>query len=184
VKAALIALVALALPSMALAAPPQWTVDKAMSKLTFSGTVSGQGFTGSFRNWDAVIHFDPKDLAHSGVAATIEMGSFVTGNADRDALLPDEDWFWVSRFPRASFVAHGFQSVGPGRYQTTGALTIKGVAKPLTLPFTLAISGPTARMAGQVVLNRLAFNVGQGDWQATDTVAAAVTVGVALTAHR
>jgi hypothetical protein len=39
-------------------------------------------------------------------------------------------------------------------------------------------------MAGQVVLNRLAFNVGQGDWQATDTVAAAVTVGVTLTAHR
>jgi polyisoprenoid-binding protein YceI len=183
-KALAIAALLLALPALALAAPPQWTVDKANSKLTFSGTVSGQAFTGSFRSWDAVIHFDPKDLAHSDVAATIQMGSFVTGNGDRDALLPDEDWFWVSHFPRASFVAHGFQATGQGRYQAAGTLTIKGVAKPLTLPFSLVISGPTARMAGQVVLNRLAFNVGQGDWQATDTVAAAVTVGVALTAHR
>lgn len=182
--AALVGLAALALPSLALAAPPLWTVDKANSRLTFSGTVSGKGFTGSFRDWNAVIHFDPKDLAHSDVAATIEVGSFATGSADRDALLPDEDWFWVGHFPRATFIAHGFRATGPGHYQAAGILTLKGVAKPLTLPFTLAISGPTARMAGQVVLDRLAFNVGQGDWQATDTVAAAVTVNVALTAHR
>ena len=60
-------------PAMAMAAPPSWTVDKAASRLTFTSAVSGQAFTGRFARWDAAIHFDPKDLAHSDVAATIEL---------------------------------------------------------------------------------------------------------------
>lgn len=182
-----IALLAAALalaPALALAAPPAWTVDKAASRLTFSSSASGAAFTGSFRSWDAVIHFDPKDLAHSDVAATIDIASASTGNGDRDAELPDQDWFWTSHFPRATFVAHGFQAAGPGRYVAPGVLTIRGVAKPLTLPFTLAITGASAKMSAQVQLNRLAFGIGQGEWKATDTVPAGVTVRVDLTARR
>lgn len=185
-RAWLIAAMLLIAPSVALAAtpPPLWVVDKAASKLSFSGTVSGAGFTGVFRRWDAVIHFAPKDLAHSSVAATIDMTSAFTANGDRDSLLPDEDWFWTSHFPRATFVANSFTAAGPGRYLAAGVLTIKGVAKPLTLPFALAITGPTAKMSAQVALNRLALGVGQGEWTATDTVAATVGVSVNLTATR
>lgn len=171
-------------PSLALAAPAAWIVDKAASRLTFSSSVSGQAFTGTFRRWDAVIHFDPKDLVHSDVVATIDVTSAFTGNGDRDAELPDEDWFWTSHFPRASFVARNFRALGSGRYAANGVLSLRGVAKPLTLPFTLAITGASAKMNARVVLNRLAFGVGQGDWKSTDTVPAAVTVDVALTAHR
>jgi polyisoprenoid-binding protein YceI len=171
-------------PALALAAPPVWTVDKAASRLTFSSSVSGAAFTGSFKRWDAVIHFDPKDLAHSDVSATIDIASASTGSGDRDAELPDQDWFWTSKFPRATFVAHGFQPAGPGRYLAPGVLTIRGAAKPLTLPFTLAITGAAAKMSAQVQLNRLAFGVGQGEWKATDTVPAGVSVNVQLTAHR
>jgi polyisoprenoid-binding protein YceI len=171
-------------PALALAAPPTWVVDHAVSRLTFSTTVSGKGFTGAFRRWDAVIHFDPKDLAHSDVTATIDVTSAFTGDNDRDAELPDQDWFWTSHFPRASFVARNFQAAGPGRYVAQGVLTVRGVARPLTLPFALAITGASARMNAQVALNRLAFGVGQGEWQATDTVPANVTVGIDLTARR
>ena len=171
-------------PALALAAPPTWTVDKAASRLTFSSSVSGGAFTGRFARWDAAIHFDPKDLAHSDVAATIDIASAATGNGDRDAEIPDQDWFWTSHFPRATFVAHGFQAAGPGRYVAAGVLTIRGVAKPLSLPFNLAINGAAAHMTSSVALNRLAFGVGQGEWKATDTVPASVTVNVDLTAHR
>jgi polyisoprenoid-binding protein YceI len=171
-------------PALALAAPATWAVDKAASRLTFSSSVSGQAFTGRFARWDAVIHFDPKDLAHSDVSATIDVTSAATGSADRDAELPDQDWFWTSHFPRASFVARSFQAVGPGRYVAAGVLTVRGVAKPLNLPFALAINGAAAHMTGAVALNRLAFGVGQGEWTATDTVPANVTVSVDLTARR
>jgi polyisoprenoid-binding protein YceI len=181
---ALIAAAILAGPGLGMAAPALWSVDKASSKLGFSSSVSGQAFTGAFSKWDAVIHFDAGDLAHSDVAATIYLASAATGSGDRDALLPDEDWFWVNHFPKATFVAKGFRSLGGGRYAAPGVLTLRGVAKPLTLPFTLAISGATARMSGKVDLNRLAFGVGQGEWTATDTVPATVSVEVSLTAHR
>jgi polyisoprenoid-binding protein YceI len=171
-------------PALAISAPAAWTVDKAASRLTFTSSVSGQAFTGRFARWDAVIHFDPKDLGHSDVTATIDVTSAATGNGDRDAALPDQDWFWTSHFPRATFVARGFQPAGPGRYVAAGTLTIRGVAKPVSLPFALAINGAAAHMTGAVALNRLAFGVGQGEWKATDTVPANVTVGVDLTAHR
>ena len=180
VAAALLA----AVPAAALAAPPTWVVDHVASRLGFAGQVSGQGFTGVFHRWDATIHFDPKDLAHSDASVTVDMTSASTGSGDRDALLPDEDWFWTSHFPRASFVVHGFTATGPGRYAAAGVLTLRGVAKPLTLPFSLAITGPSAKMSARVDLNRLAFGVGQGEWKATDTVPAAVAVTVDLTARR
>jgi polyisoprenoid-binding protein YceI len=183
-RLAAVAAVLAVIPVTALAAPPAWVVDKATSSLSFSSAVSGQAFTGSFKRWDAVVHFDPKDLAHSDVTATIDITSAVTGNGDRDASLPDQDWFWTSHFPRATFVAKGFQAVGPGRYQAPGVLTLRGVAKPVTLPFTLAIAGATAKMKGAVALNRLAFGVGQGEWSAVDTVPANVTVLVNLTARQ
>jgi polyisoprenoid-binding protein YceI len=177
-------LIVILAPTAALAAPPTWTIDKAASRLTFSSTVSGQAFTGRFARWDAAIHFDPKDLAHSDVSATIDVTSAATGNGDRDAELPDQDWFWTSHFPRATYVAHGFQPAGPGRYVAVGVLTIRGVAKPLNLPFALTINGAAAHMTAAVGLNRLAFGVGQGEWAATDTVPANVTVNIDLSAHR
>jgi len=179
-----VAVLAALAPSLALAAPPTWTVDKAASRLTFASRVGGQAFTGTFKRWDAVIHFDPKDLAHSDVAATIEIASAATGNGDRDAEIPDQDWFWTSHFPRATFVAHGFAAAGPGRYTAPGVLTIRGVAKPLTLPFTLAITGVSAKMHADVELNRLAFGVGQGEWKATDSVPAGVAVHIDIAARR
>ena len=181
---ALAALAMLATPAIALAAPALWSVDKAASKLTFSSSVSGTPFTGSFRSWDAVIHFDANDLAHSDVAATIDIGSAVTGDKDRDAELPDQDFFWTSHFPKATFVAHGFRAAGPGRYVAAGTLTIRGVSRPLTLPFSLAITGGAAKMNAEVALDRLAFGVGQGEWKATDTVPAQVKVDISLSAHR
>ena len=179
----LVAALALA-PSLALAAPPVWVVDRGASHLTFSSAVSGQAFTGTFKRWDAAIHFDPKDLAHSDVAASIDIASAATGSPDRDTEIPDQDWFWTSHFPRASFVAKSFQPAGPGRYVAVGVLTVRGVAKPLSLPFALTINGAAAHMTGAIAINRLAFGVGQGEWAATDTVPAGVTVNIDLTAHR
>ena len=178
-----LAIAAAAVPLTAAAAPPTWTVDKAGSRLGFSTTVSGGALNGAFRSWDAVIRFDPNDLAHSDVAVTIDIASATTGNGDADASLPDQDWLWTSHFPRATFVAKSFRATGPGRYEAAGVLTLRGVAKPLTLPFTLAITGAAAKMNARVALNRLAFGVGQGEWKATDTVPATVTVNVALSAH-
>jgi polyisoprenoid-binding protein YceI len=167
----------------AVAAPPHWTVDPT-SKLQFQGRLNGDAFTGTFRHWSADIVFDPKALAASKAVVTVDVASAVTGNADSDQALPGNDWFAAQRFPKAVFTTTAIKDLGGGRYQASGDLAIKGVHKPVVLPFTLAIAGDTARMSGQLVLNRTAFGIGQGQWSTPDVVDTKVAVIVQLTAHR
>jgi polyisoprenoid-binding protein YceI len=167
-----------------LAAAPAWTVNKAASSVRFSSAFNGAAFTGAFGRWDAQIRFDPKQLAASSVTATIDVASAATGDKDRDQGLPSDDFFAAAKFPRATFAANTFKDLGGGRYQAIGQLTIRGVSKPLTLPFTLAITGANARMKAQVAINRLAFGVGQNEWKSVQAIPAAVNVTIDLTAHR
>lgn len=172
-------------PLAAVAAPPPaWVVDKAASSVRFTSSMAGESFSGIFRRWNADIHFDPANLAGSSVTATVEVASVTTANADRDQALPTDTFFDAAHFPVATFVARGFSALGPGRYQAAGVLTLRGVGRPVVLPFTLAVSGGMARMTGAVAINRLVFGVGQGEWKATYAIPDAVTVSVALTARR
>ena len=164
-------------------AAPAWAVDPA-SRLTFQGAMNGQAFTGTFKRWSAQIVFDPKALAASKAVVTVNVASAATGDADRDQAIPTDDWFAAGKFAQATFISRDFRDLGGGKYAADGDLTIRGVKKPITLPFTLAISGDTARMNGAIVLNRTAFGVGQGQWANEEVVAAKVTVNVALIAHR
>jgi polyisoprenoid-binding protein YceI len=177
-------LLALVAPGLAVAAPPAWTVDKATSSLKFASSMGGEAFSGVFRTWSADIRFDPADLAHSSVAVTVDVASASTANTDRDQALPTAAFFDAPAYPRATYVARSFTAAGPNRYVAAGVLTLRGVAKPLTLPFTLVITGPAAKMSGQVAINRLAFGVGQNEWKATTTLPAAVQLTISLNAKR
>ena len=169
----------------AIAAPvAAWTVDKAASHIGFQGAMNGQGFTGGFSRWDAKIDFDPGNLPASKVTAVIDTGSAKTGDQTRDEALPTEDWFSIKVFPRATFVSRKIASAGPGRYVAQGDLTIRNATHPVTLPFTLAITGDTAKMSGSLPLDRSIFGVGQGQFKTGDTVALKVQVNIAVTAKR
>jgi polyisoprenoid-binding protein YceI len=164
------------------AAAPIWITDKAASRLTFKGVVSGQGFDGVFKRWDAQIAFDPNNLGASRVAVTIDLGSVVTGDPTRDQMLPTGDWFAVQRFPKASFVSTAITATGPGRYQALGDLSIKGQTRRVALPFNLVINKDVAKMDGGLTIDRRQFGVGQGQFAGVDTVGADVQILVRLTA--
>jgi polyisoprenoid-binding protein YceI len=70
--------------------------------------------------------------------------------------------------------------LGDNRYEADGTLTIKGISRDITLPFTLDIAGDTATMRGEVALQRGDFNV--GDSSSTD-VGQKVLVRVSLLAR-
>jgi polyisoprenoid-binding protein YceI len=175
----------LAMPYATSAAPATaWIVDKATSAVRFASSLNGEAFSGSLRRWDADIRFDPANLAGSAVTASFDATSAATGDRDRDQALPTADFLETAHFPRAKFEAHTFKALGGGRYLASGTLTLRGVSKPLTLPFTLSITGPQARMTGSVAINRLAFGVGQNEWKSTQALPATVTVTVSLNARK
>ncbi len=179
--AGLAALALLAAPAIADAAT--WTVDQAHSRLGFRATQEDAGFEGNFRSWNAAISFDPKHLATSHVTVNVAIASAFTGDKDRDAYLPTDVWFDAKHFPTATFTVSKFVDQGGGRYQAIGELSIKGVKRPVTLPFTLAITGDTAKMSGELVIDRTWFNVGSGKWKDPAEVGTKVVVVVNLVAR-
>lgn len=169
----------------ALAAPaPAWALDKAGSRVAFVASMNGQPINGAFRRFDARIAFDPANLAGSSVVAQIDTGSAATGDASRDQSLPTADWFNTRAFPRATFRSTRFKALGGNRYLADGVLSIRGVDRPVSLPFQLAIAGKRARMQGNLTLDRRWFGVGQGQFAGTEAVAAQVRITITINAQR
>ncbi len=112
------------------------------------------------------------------------MSSARTGVAETESALPEADWFAVASHPTASFTATKFRHVAGNRYEAIGKLTLRGISRPLKLPFTLTIAGDVATMTGTATIDRTLFGVGQGEWAATTDLPAAVTVTVAVKADR
>ena len=162
--------------------PVRWKVSPG-STLTFSTAWSGTPVEGRFDRWKADILFGPKALDRSKVTVTIDMGSAKTGDPQRDASLPAPDWFDSASHPNAVFTASRFTQSGEGRYVAHGTLTLRGVTKPLDLPFDLKIDGAKATVSARASLDRIAFGVGQGEFTATDQIPAKVGIRVQLRAQ-
>ena len=163
--------------------PVAWTVRPGAT-LTFTATWSGSPIEGRFERWTADILFSPEALDRSKLTVGVDMASAVTGDAQRDESLPSGDFFDTAEHPKATFTASKFRKTGEGKYVADGTLDLRGVKKPLSLPFTLKIDGDTATARGVTTLDRTVFGVGQGEWASTDQIAAGVKVSFSLTAKR
>ena len=161
-----------------------WTVDYAKSRLGFTVQWSNEPFSASFKSWKADIDFDPADLAHARAAVTIDMASEASDEPDFDSGIKNGLGFQVQQFPTARFATTGFTHKSGNDYVAMGNLTIRGITKPVTLPFTLSVKGKTAHMSGSAQVMRLDFGLGEGEWAGDTPVSHAVTVNVDLTATK
>ena len=170
-------------PATAPASGPQvWKVAPG-SSLNFQTSWSGDAVQGRFNSWKADILFGPDALDKSKVTVTIDTTSAKTGDEQRDSSLPASDWFDAATHPRAVFTATKFEKTGADAYVAHGTLSLRGVTKPVDLPFKLKIVGDKAQMSGETSLDRTIFGVGQGEFTATDQVPAKVTVRVQVNAQ-
>jgi polyisoprenoid-binding protein YceI len=95
---------------------------------------------GAFKEFEGEGFFDAEDPTASKLHLTIKAASIDTGNADRDAHLRSNDFFEMDTYPEITFTSTSVEKVDDERYEVTGDLTLKGVTRPLTIPFEL--SGP------------------------------------------
>lgn len=161
-----------------------WRIVTEESTIEFSGTQTGLPFSGKFTRFGADISFDPADPASANVKAEIDLASTFTGDTQRDTALPQEDWFFVSAFPKATFEATRFQQLGDNRYSTVGTLTLKGITKTVPLSFTLTFDDGRALMQSSLVLNRADFGVGTGPWAKGKWVGLNVDVSLNIVAEQ
>lgn len=166
------ALSLLSLPALAQTPAAKWAIDPE-SVIGFSGTHAGREFNGTFKTWTAEIAFDARNLEGSSATVTVEMGSAQTGDKTYDGSLPSPEWLNPKAFPTATFVTKTFRQTGDATFEADGTLTIKGIARDVTLPFTLTQDGQTATVEGFLTLDRLAFDIGKesdskGEWVSKD----------------
>ena len=83
-----------------------------------------------------VIGDDPLD---SRVHVSIDTASIDTRNEQRDGHLRSPDFFDVEAHPTMTFTSNAIRRTGRGKFEIDGELTIKGVARPVTL--TCALEG-------------------------------------------
>jgi polyisoprenoid-binding protein YceI len=170
----------LALTSTA-AAAGEWTVLPERSRLAFRGVHQGEAFEGAFKRFTATIRFDPANVAATAIQADIDMASADTQNAERDETLVGDEFFATSRFPRATFRAHDCAAAGTGRYRCKAELTIRDRTQPLGFEFTWGGNAGEATLGAEAEVDRLAFDVGTGDWADPELIGRAVKVDVQLT---
>ena len=146
------------------------------SQIEFVSKQMGVPVEGQFRKFDAQVAFDPKQPEGGTVALQIDMASATLGVPQSDAELPKAPWFDTARFPRASFQSSAIKSLGGGRFEIAGRLTIKGRTQELVVPVTITQSADRSTAAGSFTIQRLAFKVGEGEWADTAMIGDEVQV--------
>ena len=166
----LVVLVSLLALSSVHAAVRSWEIDKAHSNFYFSIDHIYSKIRGHFNEYSGEIKFDPNNLAESKFFFKIETASIDTTIAKRDKHLQSADFFDTGKFPQMTFESEKITAAGNGVYEVLGKFTVKGVEYELLLPLTLgaakehpAVKGKeVVGFNGTVMIDRLAYKVGDG----------------------
>ncbi len=146
------------------------------SEIAFTTRQMGVPVEGKFGKFNAQITLDPRKPETGRVAFSIDTGSARFGSAELDAEVPKATWLNVPKFPQASFQSSAIKAAGPGRFEVTGRLSIKGLVRDITVPVLLAQAGASSTASGAFTIKRLEFKVGEGEWADTSMLANDVQV--------
>lgn len=153
----------------------------AQSEIGFVSKQMNVPVAGKFEKFDGQINVDPAKPETGKVAFTVELGSAAIGTPDTLTELKKPEWFDTSKFPTATFQSTGIKSLGAGKIDVAGKLTIKGITKDVHVPMTLAQQGDVLKASGEFTIKRLDYKIGAGDWGDTSLVADEVLVRPKLT---
>lgn len=163
----------------------EYTVNKEQSHVRFSGEHAGNAFRGEFGEWSAVIDFDANALEKSSIRASFTLSSAKTGNAMYDGTLPQADWFDVAKHPQGEFVSTSIRQ-GTDGLVAEGTLTLRGVAQPATLTFTVAEAREgesiLAKAKGTLTVDRLAYGIGKGSDATAEWVSREIAIELDVSA--
>jgi polyisoprenoid-binding protein YceI len=129
-----------------------------------------------FKKFTADITFDPARPETGKSRIEIDMDSFDIDNAEVNDEAKGKAWFDARSFPKATFVSSGIKALGGGKYEARGSLSIKGKTNEVVAPFTYKDEGGSGVFDGVFPIRRLQYNIGEGAWKDTDTVADEVQI--------
>ena len=169
---------------MSASSPAAWAAQKvvvAQSEVGFVSKQMGVPVQGKFERFDGQINVDPAKPESGKVAFTVDLGSASIGTPETLVELKKPEWFDTGKYPSATFQSTSIKSLGGGRIDVVGKLTIKGISSEIHVPMTLAQTGDVLKASGEFTIRRLDYKIGAGDWGDTSLVANEVLVRPRLT---
>jgi polyisoprenoid-binding protein YceI len=171
VKARFTLFATLALLALPLATGAQ-QIDYGRSQITVTSRQMNVPVEAKFTKFSAQLAFDPASPGAIKAQIEVDAASFDVGNDDVNIEALDKDWLDVKKFPKAIFVSTSARSLGGGRYEARGPLTIKGRTHEIAVPYTLKTdAGGNSVIEGVFNIRRLQYSIGEGVWRHIDVVA-------------
>ena len=148
----------------------EYRIDPAHSTIGFSiRHYEINWVSGRFKDFTGRIRYDEKDITKSSVEFSAKVESIDTGIAARDKHLRTADFFEVEKFPEMTFKSTRVERRGRNGYVLHGDFTLKGVTKPVAIPFTVtgAIKDPWGNtrfgVEARTKINRRDFQINYGN---------------------
>jgi polyisoprenoid-binding protein YceI len=127
-----------------------WTIDLLHSNVNFAIKHLGiSTVRGRFDDFAGTIVADAADPKKWSVDVTIQTASINTGIKMRDDHLRNADFFDVEKYPQITFKSTRVEK-RRGGFVARGTLTMHGVSKEITLPFTVAGPIKDPRTGGRI----------------------------------
>ena len=131
------------------------------SEVKFTVKNFGINTPGTFSGLKGTIQFNPSTPSSASFNVSVDVNTVNTGIDMRDNHLKGEDYFNAEKYPTISFVSTGVKADNNG-YIVSGQLTIKGISKPVSFPFTAVQQNGGMLFTGDFSINRKDFDVGGG----------------------
>lgn len=154
-----------------------YTPTDAGSKVHFVIKNFGINTGGTFNGLTGSINFDPSNLSTASFNVSVDSKTVDTDIEGRDNHLRKAEYFDVEKYPKISFRSTKITSTNKdGFLYMFGVITIKGVSKEISFPFTQTSKDGGILFEGSFKLNRRDFGVGGNSFSLSDEVSIELSI--------
>ena len=133
------------LPARAFASPDRLNIGGARGSIDFSiGDSRIFRTTGGFKKWQGMLLVDDTDIPRSNVEVLVDTTSIEMLDKQQTDMLREPDFFDVKKFPEMTFKSTAIERIGDTTLKVLGDLTLRGIAKPMTLRVSVTDRRPDA----------------------------------------
>ncbi|HET9680092.1 MAG TPA: YceI family protein [Gammaproteobacteria bacterium] len=144
------------------------SAPNAQNQLQFSVTHQQDVIQGTFTNF--TVRFCQTDKNPQKLHVIVATASATTGNSLANAALASDTFLAVKAYPQAEYAAGTFAAENTG-FVAAGKLTLHGVTQAMNVFFVVNKKADRLVLQGHAIVPRLAFNIGQDEWQTTKELA-------------